>query len=112
MRRLQHKDQFQGARHEAFVAATCIRAGYDIDYEDESDGTTRHVEFTATHRATGQKVSVEAKSRHRPGVLGREGTSVGSELVDAGIQRLIADALRKPASEPLVIFLDLNLPPY
>jgi len=30
VRRLKISDQFQGARHELFVAATCIRAGFNI----------------------------------------------------------------------------------
>ena len=71
VKRLKHRDQFQGARHELFAAATCVRAGYDIEYEDERDGTRKHPELIATHRATGQKVAVEAKSRHLPGVLAR-----------------------------------------
>ena len=63
-------DQFQGVRYELFVAATCIRAGFDIAYEDETDKTKKHPEFVATHRLTGQKISVEAKRRHRQDILG------------------------------------------
>jgi len=74
MERLKRADQFQGARHELFAEATCLRGGFDIQHEDESDGSRRHVEFTATHKITGQKISVEAKSKHRPGVLGQAGT--------------------------------------
>ena len=109
--RLRNKDQFQGARHELFAIAICIRAGYSIDYEDESDGSRRHVELNATHRATGQKIAVEAKSRHRPGILGRTGNRVPDEQVQVGIRGLIKDALGKPAANPYVLFLDLNLPP-
>jgi hypothetical protein len=32
LRRLKILDQFQGARYEILVAATCIRAGFDISY--------------------------------------------------------------------------------
>ena len=109
--RLKHKDQFQGARHELFAAATCIRAGYDIEYEDEGDNSRRHPELIAKHRATGQQIAVEAKSRHRPGVLGFAGPRQPTEPVLAGIERLLTDALAKPASYPYVIFFDLNLPP-
>jgi hypothetical protein len=70
LERLKHQDHFQGARNELFAEATCIRAGFTIEHEDESDGTTRHAEFTATHKATGERVSVEAKSKHRSGVFG------------------------------------------
>ena len=73
VRRLKHSDQFQGARYELFAAATALRAGFDLHFEDESDGRSKHPEFIATHIATGQKVAIEAKSRHRDGVLGRLG---------------------------------------
>jgi hypothetical protein len=111
VKRLKKNDQFQGARYELFAIATCIRAGCDIDFEDETDGSRRHVELTATHRATGQKFALEAKSRHRPGVLGFKGERVPDEQVKVGIRGLIKDALGKPSAEPYVIFLDLNLPP-
>jgi len=109
--RLKHKDQFQGARHELFAAATCIRAGFDIVYEDETDSSRKHTEFIATHKVTSQVVAVEAKSRHRPGVLGHPGTPKGSGEVRAAINRLLRDALDKPVSHPYIIFFDLNLPP-
>lgn len=111
VRRLKHPDQFQGARHELFATATCIRAGYDIAFEDETDPSRRHTEFTATHKATRQEIAVEAKSRHRPGVLGHPGTPKPSDEVRAGIERLLRDAFDKPSSHPYVIFFDLNLPP-
>lgn len=67
-----------------------------------------HTEFTATHNATGQKLSVEAKSRHREGVLGRPG--VAAERPSFTVARLINDAVKKKPQHPLVIFLDTNLP--
>jgi hypothetical protein len=111
VKRLRHKGNFQGARYELYAIATCIRAGCDIAFEDETDGLRRHVELTATHRATGQKFALEAKSRHLPGVLGRDGERVPDEQVRVKIRHLIADAIDKPTTEPFVIFLDLNLPP-
>jgi hypothetical protein len=112
VKRLKHPDQFQGARHELFAAATCIRAGYDIEYEDEGDSSRRHPELVALHRATGQKIAVEAKSRHRPGVLGRPGHPQPTDGLRAGIERLLKDALAKPVCHPYVIFFDLNVPPF
>lgn len=47
LRRLRHPDQFQGARYEVFAAASCIRAGYKIVYEDETDVAQKHDEFVA-----------------------------------------------------------------
>lgn len=108
--RLKNCNTFQGARHELFAEATCLRAGYTIEHEDETDGSTRHAEFTATHRSTGQKVSVEAKSRHRPGVLGQPGTVEADGRHNLKVEHLLSDAIRKNAQHPLVVFLDLNLP--
>jgi hypothetical protein len=46
--RLRNKDNFPGARYEVFVAATLIRAGFELEFENEDDGSTSHCEFTAT----------------------------------------------------------------
>jgi hypothetical protein len=107
--RLKHPDLFQGARYELSVATHCIRAGFDIEYEDETDKSTKHTEFTATHIATGQRVSVEAKSRHRPGVLGQPGEV--QEEPRAGVRRILRRALEKTPLHPYAVFVDLNLPP-
>jgi hypothetical protein len=109
--RLRCPDQYQGARHELFAAATCIRAGYDIEHADESDGSSKHTEFTAIHRQTGARICAEAKSRHRQGVLGRPGDRAPDDKVRVRIGHLINEALKKPHQHPFVIFLDLNLPP-
>jgi hypothetical protein len=108
--RLKRQDLFQGARHELFAEATCIRAGFSIEHENEADGSTRHAEFAATHRETGERVSVEAKSKHRPGVIGQPGEreSVGSQYLP--ITKLLRDAITKNPPHPLVVFLDMNLP--
>lgn len=111
VRRLKHRDQFQGARHELFAAATCIRAGYTIEHEDETDNSRKHTELIANHRASGQKIAVEAKSRHRPGVLGRPGQRESPETLRAGLAGLVRDAFAKPVTHPYVVFFDLNLPP-
>ncbi len=111
LRRLKLIDQFQGARHELFAEATCLRAGFTIDHEDERDRTSKHVEFTATHRETGQKVSVEAKSKHRSGVLGRSGSPQPEDEVNLRFGSLLNSAIKKDPPYPLVIFLDTNIPP-
>lgn len=110
LERLKHPDHFQGARHELFAEATCIRAGFDIEHENEADGSTRHAEFTALHRLTGQRVSVEAKSKHRPGMYGQQGERepVGSHYLP--VHKLLKDAILKNAEHPLVVFLELTLP--
>lgn len=109
--RIKIKDQFQGARYELFAAATCCRAGFEIEFEDETDGSKGHPEFVATHKQTGQKISVEAKSRHRPGVLDFRGERSTERQIKADIGQLLSQALKKPTEYPFVIFIDLNLPP-
>lgn len=104
--RLRNRDQFTGVRYELHVAAVFVRAGFDIEFEDESDGNTTHCEFTATYKRTGKRFSVEAKRRegNRP-----------------RIGRLFNDALSKNANHERIIFIDINmrdvasddqLPPY
>jgi hypothetical protein len=114
VRRLRHPDQYQGARYELFAIASCVRAGFSIEYEDESDVTKKHPELIATHRASGLKVAVEAKSRHRPGVLGFKNTALGKSAAieehRARIRGLLLDALKKDPGKPFVVFLDVNLP--
>ena len=108
--RLKNKDQFQGARHEVFAEATCLRAGFSIERENEKDRTKRHAEFTARHKATGQLLSVEAKSRHRSGILGQPRAAQPHEKLSLRFGGLLNDALAKNPANPLVVFIDTNLP--
>jgi len=105
--RLKIKDQFQGARYEVFTAATCIRAGFQIEYSDRSRKPT---EFIATHIKTRLQIAVEAKSRHRAGVLdanipGKKKTNPKAQVI-----QVLNQALKKTVALPYVIFIDLNLP--
>jgi hypothetical protein len=109
LNRLRHRDQFQGALHELFAEATCLRAGFTIIRENEKDPNRRHVEFVAVHKATGQHILVEAKSRHRAGVMGQPGTR--KDAPDIRFRRLINDAVAKDPNNPLAVFVDTNLPP-
>lgn len=109
--RLKTKGGFQGARYELFATATCIRAGFDIQHEDETDGSKTHPEFTATHRKTGQRMALEAKSRHRPGVLGFDLGGPRNDEPKAGVRNILAAAIEKDVTDPLVAFIDVNLPP-
>jgi hypothetical protein len=93
--RLRMHDQFSGALYETFVAATFIRAGFSIEFEDETDRSSSHCEFTATHSRTGRSFSVEAKKR---------------EGVRPRIVRLFNNALDKQAKHARVIFIDFNMP--
>jgi len=111
IRRLKIPAQFQGARHELFATATCIRAGYSIEFENEKDGSKKHTEFIGSHKKTNQKIAVEAKSKHRPGVLGFPGEKRAEEKVKLSVTSLINSAINKYPGSPLVIFVDTNLPP-
>jgi hypothetical protein len=108
LQRLKVRELFQGARHELFAEATCYRAGFTVEHENEKDRKMRHAEFTARHVATGQVLSVEAKSKHRDGVLGRRGAP--KVKPDFNLGGLINDAVAKKPAHPLVIFVDTNLP--
>jgi hypothetical protein len=57
LQRLKNRVLFQGARHELFAEATCYRAGFTVQHENEKDGSTRHAEFTVRHVTTGQLFS-------------------------------------------------------
>jgi hypothetical protein len=74
--RLKNKIQFQGARYELFCLAACIRGGFNITLEDEKDYNKKHVEFKITDPKTNITFSVEAKSKHRSGILGQPGNIV------------------------------------
>jgi len=108
LQRLKNRQLFQGARHELFAEATCYRAGFSVEHENEKDGSTRHAEFTVRHAPTGQLLSVEAKSRHRAGVLAMPG--MPEEKPQLRLTTLINDAAAKNPKHPLVIFVDTNLP--
>jgi hypothetical protein len=110
MGRLKNKEQFQGARHELFAEATCLRAGFTIERENEKDRARKHAEFVATHEETGQTFSVEAKSKHRAGVLGMPGVPQPHNKISLNFGQLINKALAKNPPHPLVVFVDTNLP--
>ncbi len=108
LKRLRHNDQFIGARYELYVAATFVRAGYDVVFEDESDGNTKHPEFIATHKTTGQVFAVEAKKRRRTKNPTPE--ELNTENVKLGVVSLIRKALAKNNGQNFIVFVDLGLP--
>lgn len=103
LRRLKHPDQFVGARYEIRVAAMFLRAGFDLTWEDETDRSTSHGEFTATYPKTGKGFWVECKMRNQSPVAKSQsgfGKFVG----------LVSDALRKQTEAERLIFVDINTP--
>lgn len=96
--RLKAAGQFQGAYYELMVANCLIRAGFELQLEDESDGTTGHCEFSTCSKRTGTRYSVEAKARAVPNVLGKSDQD-GSPSANptSRLTKHLTAALRKPA---------------
>ena len=106
--RLRNVREFQGARYEILAASLFARCGFEIEFVDDKSKKTP--EFFATK--AGERIAVEAKSRHRPGVLHERGAYVAeSEPGTARIRGLYQDALQhNPGETPFVVFIDVNLP--
>lgn len=96
IRRLKDISQFRGAYYETCVAAEFIKAGFELEIENEEDSKTTHCEFTATAKTTGQKYSTEAKARQPY----KNHSSIGNQLYKA---------LKKEAKHNRVIFIDVNI---
>ena len=104
---MRHADQFPGPRYELFVAATFARAGFNFEYEDETDTTRKHAEFVATFRRNDFKAAVEAKARRRKVT----GTTFDVTTIRPGVKELLTNAAEKAPDIPLIVFWELNLPP-
>jgi len=111
VKRLVDPAQFQGAYYELIIANTIIRAGFTLELEDETDGDSKHCEFSAVSRATAKKYWVEAKMRSVSGVLGKtdaDGTKDDNPL--SHLSYHVTEALKKPATDERLVFVDLNAP--
>jgi hypothetical protein len=91
--RIKCPDNFPGALYEVRVAAALLRAGFNLEHEDENDRRMTHVEFIATHAASGAIYTVEAKRR---------------EGVRMKINRQMHRALTKHSEHPRIVFIDTN----
>jgi len=110
VKRLKNKLQFQGALYETAVAGAFARAGFSLTLEPEGKGPEKRCEFVAKHRSSAKRYSVEAKSRHRPGVLGRpEGDTKRAEPY---VQTLVRKALLKTADHDRIVCVDINYPAF
>jgi len=95
--RLRNKDQFQGTRYEIFVAATLIRLGYHLERDDAFVEGQKNVEFLATDKISGQILAIEAKSRHRPGILGMPGKPQSPHTIRVRLGQLLNWKIRRPS---------------
>ncbi|AGH96628.1 hypothetical protein [Pseudobdellovibrio exovorus] len=111
-KRLINPLTFQGARHELRVAAICVAAGFNLDFQDESDGNSTHPEFIAADKFSSNKIAVEAKSRHRNGILGFTEGKIEEHGNSVKAKSLVTKAYKKASEIPYYIFVDVNLPPY
>jgi hypothetical protein len=104
LQRLRAADPVQifGALHEIIIAAAMIRAGFELELENEADGSETHCEFTATSKFTGKKFSVEVK-------VCNPGTS-GENDGRPRTFRQLSHALSKAAKYPRIVCIDLNRP--
>lgn len=109
LKRLKSMNSFQGARYEIAVAALFVRAGFKIQWVEKK--SEKHCEFIATHKTTQEQIAVEAKSRHRAGVLGMEGEETTPDELKTGVARMFNQAIKQlPVNMASTIFIDLNLP--
>jgi hypothetical protein len=106
--RLRDPRQFQGVRHEIAVASIFARCGFAINFID--DASKRNPEFIAEKGA--ERIAVEAKSRHRAGVLHQPGHfDTETNPAPAKIKDLYEQALgQNPGGMPFLVFVDINLP--
>lgn len=94
--RLRNKESFYPAFYETMVAASFIKAGFQIELENEDDSSSNHAEFVATSLKTKRKYSVEAKHRQ-------------ANKNHIGIGRQVYNALKKDLLHERVVFINLNM---
>lgn len=111
LKRIRSHDQFQGARFEAAVAAMMLASGYELEFcDDKLPG--KKPEFFARPKEKGPILAIEAKSRRRPGIMGHEPSKTPTAPAKINVDNLLLDAVQKDTVEPLLIFIELNLPTY
>jgi Holliday junction resolvase-like predicted endonuclease len=110
LRRLRstRDDDFIGALFETYAAAAFLKAGFALTYEETKARALSCVEFVATWPATGEKFSVEVKSRVHS-------TDPGAAKKVDEVKRLrvgskLAKALAKEAAHPRVVMIEVNVP--
>ncbi len=108
-------DQFQGARYEITIAAIFARAGFKIEFYNEKDPEVtqkKHCDFIAKDEQSDFRIAVEAKSRHRAGIMHDQNPlKAEKRYLKGDIHSLLRDAMEKETPQiPYMIFIDLNSP--
>lgn len=111
--RIKNRQQFQGAYYELIVANCLIRSGFELRLEDETDKSSKHCEFSAVSKQTGKKYWVEAKMRSVSGLLGKTDLDGGTPTSKptSQLSKHLGEALKKPAADERLIFIDFNTVP-
>lgn len=111
LNRLKNRNEFQGARYEIALAAIFARLGCEIKFLDEETQLEKHPEFIASHKRLDISIAVEAKSKHRSGVLHFPGEPDEIKQLKGKVIKLFHQALEKETNGlPYFIFIDVNSP--
>ncbi|WP_370111980.1 hypothetical protein [Bradyrhizobium yuanmingense] len=102
----ERADDFVGKLFETYAAAAFLKAGFQLTYENEKDGSSSHVEFVAMFPVTGRKFSVEVKSRNRS--PSEEGPT--DEVKRLRVGNKLNKALSKNAAHTRVVMIEVNVP--
>jgi hypothetical protein len=113
VKKLKDNNMFQSFRYEIAVAAIMVRSGFEIEWYDTSGKDGKKSEFIATHLRTGLKVTVEAKSIRRIGVLNEKGVlDRNDDKLPRIAKQLKAAEKKKEKGIPHLVFIDINRPPH
>jgi hypothetical protein len=102
-------DDFLGALFETYAAAAFLKAGFKLEFENERDGLTSHVEFVAVYPGSGKKFSVEVKTRERSMAAASAGDD-GDDVKRLRVANKLNKALGKNAEHARVVMIEVNVP--
>lgn len=100
----RHFGNFLGALYETYAAAAFLKAGFDIQYEEESKGKRSYTEFVAVYPQTGRTFSVEAKARNS------SGAPQDDEVKRLRVTSKLITALNKYSEHERIVMIELNVP--
>lgn len=103
-------DDFYGALFETYAAASFLKAGFRLTFENEQDSSVSHVEFVAEYPETGKKFSVEVKARHpSQAAFGDDGDGM-QDVKRLRVANKLNKALGKRADHTRVVMIEVNIP--
>jgi hypothetical protein len=102
-------DGFSGALFETYAAAAFLKAGFQLEFENERDGLRSHVEFVALYPRSGKKFSVEVKTRERSMASASDDGDV-DDVKRLRVANKLNKALGKTADHTRVVLIEVNVP--